>query len=149
MTRILPRVGCHNFWTVKSYAKYDSSLESGKKALKHTKKTKQFGSEWFTPTPFSPTYRRSCGSEKPTQKCEKSAFLGQILANFDPFSKKIWRSIKTIKIQPWSKFWIIWTIFRDFMVIFLPFLAHFPLLLTIGKMGVFSHDFPRVSLNIS
>ena len=37
--------------------------------------------------------------------------------------------------------------FWDFMGIFLPFLAHFPLLLTIGKMGVFSLDILCVCLN--
>ena len=86
---------------------------------------------------------------KKRYKKQKISIFWPDFGQFLPIFKKIMKSIKTIEIHPWSKFWIIWTIFRDFMVIFLPFLAHFPLLLTIGKMGVFSHDFPRVSLNIS
>jgi len=43
------------------------------------------------------------------------AFFGQKSAIFENFSKIFWNLLETIEIHIWSKFWVIWTIFMDFM----------------------------------
>ena len=51
---------------------------------------------------------------------KKLPFLGQKSANFQNFSKIIWKSIKHIEIHIWYKFQLNWTFFRHFMAIFNP-----------------------------
>ena len=50
-----------------------------------------------------------------TRKTRKMAFFGQKSAIFENFSKIFWNLLETIEIHIWSKFWVIWTIFMDFM----------------------------------
>ena len=42
----------HNFWTVAQKLKYDSSLERGKVALKHTKKANWYSKKAISPPPL-------------------------------------------------------------------------------------------------
>ena len=65
---------------------------------------------------------------------KKLPFFGQKSANFQNFSKIIWKSIKHIEIHIWYKFQLNWTFFRHFMAIFNPHFVLFYIYNSIYKM---------------
>ena len=109
----------------------------------------QFMDQWNHFPRTSSIFRWNPFSEIFAASAKKCRFLAKKLGNIVQKISIFWNSIKTIKIHFLSKLWVI---FGPFLGILWSFFSHFwPIspYLTIGRMGVFSHDFPYIGSNIS